>query len=91
MASIEKRISKKGEVSYRIKVSLGYDSNGKQIIERSDTIKFDSGMTSRKIDKELKSGDHRSAAPGFDNRFLAALLHSIHFLFKFNADERAFF
>lgn len=54
MASIEKRISKKGEVSYRIKVSLGYDSNGKQIIERSDTIKFDSGMTSRKIDKELK-------------------------------------
>lgn len=54
MASIEKRISQKGEVSYRIKVSLGYDSNGKQIIERSDTIKFNKGMTSRQIDKELK-------------------------------------
>lgn len=53
MAFIEKRISKKGEVSYRIKVSLGYNSDGKQIIKRSDTIKFDSGMTQRQIDKEL--------------------------------------
>lgn len=54
MASIEKRISKKGEVSYRIKVSLGYDSEGKQIIKHSDTIKFDRSMSPRKIDKELK-------------------------------------
>lgn len=54
MASIEKRISKKGDVSYHIKVSLGYDSEGKQIIKHSDTIKFDKSMSPRKIDKELK-------------------------------------
>lgn len=54
MASIEKRISKKGEVSYRIKVSCGYDSDGKQIIERSDTIKFDCDMTQKQIEKELR-------------------------------------
>lgn len=52
MASIEKRITKKGD-TYRFKVSLGYDSTGKQRFVRSDTIKFDSGMTQKQIDKEL--------------------------------------
>ena len=52
MASIEKRHTKKGD-TYRFKVSLGYDSSGKQRFVRSDTIKFDSGMTQKQIDKEL--------------------------------------
>lgn len=52
MASIEKRKTKKGD-TYRFKVSLGYDSNGKQRFVRSDTIKFDSGMTQNQIKKEL--------------------------------------
>ena len=53
MASIEKRQTKKGD-TYRFKVSLGYDSTGKQRFIRSDTIKFDSGMTQKQIEKELK-------------------------------------
>ena len=53
MASIEKRHTKKGD-TYRFKVSLGYDSTGKQRFVRSDTIKFDSGMTQKQIEKELK-------------------------------------
>ena len=36
-------------------------------------------------------GNHRSAAPGLDNRFLAAFLHSRHFLLQLNADIWAFF
>ena len=52
MASIEKRHTKKGD-TYRFKVSLGYDSSGKQRFVRSETIKFDSGMTQKQIDKEL--------------------------------------
>ena len=50
MASIEKRHTKKGD-TYRFKVSLGYDSSGKQRFVRSETIKFDSGMTQKQIDK----------------------------------------
>lgn len=53
MASIEKRVLKNGDISYRIKVSLGYSPDGKQIFERSDAIKFEKGMTSRQIKKEL--------------------------------------
>lgn len=53
MASIEKRTSKNGEVSYRIKVSLGYDEDGKQIFDRSESIKFDNSLTKRQIQSEL--------------------------------------
>lgn len=48
MATIEKR----GD-SYRIRVSCGYDINGKQLIKRT-TWTPDSGMTQKQIEKELK-------------------------------------
>lgn len=51
MATIQKRISKKGEVSYRIKVSCGYTLDNKQII-KSMTYKPDKGMTERQAIKE---------------------------------------
>ena len=35
--------------------------------------------------------NHRSAAPGLDDRLLAAFLHGVYFLFELNADEGAFF
>lgn len=54
MASIEKRTNKNGVTTYRIKVSLGYDESGKQKFERSNTIKFDSKMTKKQIEKELQ-------------------------------------
>lgn len=47
MAQIEKR-----NKSYRIKVSCGYDTNGKQVTQ-SMTWKPDEGMTERQIEKEL--------------------------------------
>ena len=49
MASIEKRIAKNGDISYRIKVSLGRDKNGKQIIIRSDPIRFDKGLGKKQV------------------------------------------
>lgn len=52
MANITKRVSKKGVVSYRIKVSLGYDENGKQVT-KSCTWTPEPGMTERQIKKEL--------------------------------------
>lgn len=54
MATIEKRTSTKGVDSYRFKVSLGYDGNGKQIIIRSGTIKLDEGLTPKQVEKELR-------------------------------------
>lgn len=53
MASIEKRVSKNGDVSYRIKVSLGRDGNGKQIFVRSDPIRFEDGTSDKRIKTEL--------------------------------------
>lgn len=53
MASIEKRVAKNGEVSYRIKVLLGSNETGKQIFARSDPIKFDSSWSERRISAEL--------------------------------------
>lgn len=53
MANITKRISKKGIVSYRIKVSLGYDEFRKQIT-KSFTWTPDPGMTEKQIKKELQ-------------------------------------
>ena len=51
MASIEKRVSATGEITYRIKCSLGYDE-GSQIVRRK-TYKPDKGMTAKQIQKEL--------------------------------------
>lgn len=49
--TIQKRVSKKGVVSYLIRVSLGY-RNGRQIV-RSMTYKPESGMKPKAIEKEL--------------------------------------
>lgn len=49
--TITKRISKKGDISYRIKVSLGYSVDGKQIIQ-SMTYKPEPGMTPKQAEKE---------------------------------------
>lgn len=44
-------VTKRGD-SYRIKVSCGYDVNGKQVVQ-TRTWKPDEGMTERQIKKEL--------------------------------------
>ena len=52
MAQITERISKSGEVSYLIKMSLGYDITGKQIT-KSKTWRPEAGMNPKQIKKEL--------------------------------------
>lgn len=52
MATISKRTSKKGEVSYLIRVSLGYNKSGQQIV-KSMTYKPESGMKPKAVEKEL--------------------------------------
>jgi hypothetical protein len=47
MASIQKRGS-----SYRIKVSCGYDTSGKQVVQTM-TYKPEDGMTERQIEKDV--------------------------------------
>lgn len=49
--TITKRVSKKGDISYRIKVSLGYSVDGKQIVQ-SMTYKPDPKLTPRQAEKE---------------------------------------
>ena len=51
--TIQKRVSKKGVVSYLIRVSLGY--NGGQQIIRSMTWKPEKGMTPKQIEKEVNT------------------------------------
>ena len=53
MATVKKHTSKNGKVSYYIRCSDGYDSNGKQI-ERSRTWKPKAGMSEKQIEKELQ-------------------------------------
>ena len=52
MANITERISKSGEVSYLIKVSLGYEVTGKQIT-KSKTWRPEPGMNPKQVKKEL--------------------------------------
>lgn len=51
MATIQKRVSKSGALSFLIKVSLGYDVDDKQII-KSMTWKPETSMTVRQAEKE---------------------------------------
>ena len=51
MAYITKKTNKNGRVSYLIRVSEGYRSNGTQI-RRSMTYTPEPGMTERQIEKE---------------------------------------
>ena len=51
MATITKRTNKSGRISYRIKVSLGYDQHGKQIT-KSMTYKPPTSMSARKMESE---------------------------------------
>ena len=50
--TIQKRVSKKGVVSYLIRVSLGYNKSGQQIV-KSMTYKPESGMKPKAVEKEL--------------------------------------
>lgn len=52
MANITKRVNKKGEVSYRIRVFHGYFPDGTQRVE-AYTWKPEAGMSQRQIEKEL--------------------------------------
>lgn len=52
MATISKRTSKKGDVSYLIRVSLGYNKDGQQIV-KSMTYKPEIGMKPKTVEKEL--------------------------------------
>ena len=49
--TIQKRVSKKGDISYLIRVSLGYKNN--QQIIKSMTFKPEKGMKPKAIEKEL--------------------------------------
>ncbi len=49
--TITKRVSKKGDVTYRIKVSLGYSVEGKQIV-KSMTYKPAHNLTAKQAEKE---------------------------------------
>lgn len=53
MANIQKRVSKSGEITYRIRISDGYDTNGKQII-KSFTFKPEAGLTERQGFKQAQ-------------------------------------
>jgi len=53
MRNVTKQVGKSGEVSYLIRVSAGYDINGKQI-KKSMTWKPSPTMTDRQIEKELE-------------------------------------
>lgn len=50
--TIQKRVSKKGVVSYLIRVSIGYNKNGQQIM-KSMTYKPEKGMKPKAVEKEL--------------------------------------
>lgn len=50
--NIQKRTSRKGEISFLIRVTLGRDANGQRIV-RSMTWKPEEGMTPSKIKKEV--------------------------------------
>lgn len=52
MAYIQEKTNAKGEKVYKIKVSCGYDVNGKQIT-RTKTFKPDPKMTPKQIEKEV--------------------------------------
>ena len=67
MAQIIKKTNKKGQVSYLIRVSEGYHSDGTQI-KRSMTYTPEKGMTARQAEKEAQrqaiSRRARQAAAG---------------------------
>ena len=50
--TIQKRVSKKGVVSYLIRVSVGYSKNGRQIM-KSITYKPEKSMKPKAVEKEL--------------------------------------
>ena len=50
MANITKRANKKGEISFQVRVSCGYDTSGKQIVKR--TMEAES-LTLKQLEKEL--------------------------------------
>lgn len=55
MANISARKNKKGEIiSYRIRVSRGYDSNGKQLKPYEMTWRPASDMSAKRIEKEVQ-------------------------------------
>ncbi len=53
MASIEKRITKNGDVSYRITICAGLDQSGKKIRKRMNYTP-EAGMSERQIEKEVQ-------------------------------------
>ena len=50
--NIQRRTSRKGEISYLFRVSLGYDANGQRIV-RSMTWKPEKGMSPKKVEREV--------------------------------------
>ena len=53
MATVEKRISKNGEISYRITVAEGLDSNGKQVRARRTWRPPKPNMSEKQLNKAL--------------------------------------
>ena len=53
MAKIVKRTKKDGSSSFLIRVSNGYDRNGKQVMQ-SMTYTPPAGLTGRKLEKEVQ-------------------------------------
>ncbi len=67
MASIRKIENKRG-ISYKIEVSLGYDSSGKKL-RQTATFVPDPGMTKKQQEKALQkfAADFEEKANGFPN------------------------
>ena len=81
MATITPRKAKNGDMSYKIKVSLGYDISGKQIT-KSMTYKPPKGLSQRKIESEV-----RKQAIIFEEKLKSFDISSRRLKFKEAAEE----
>ena len=81
MATIQQRTSKSGEVSFLIRVSLGYDNQNKQIV-KSMTYKPDKELTERQAKKEASR-----QAILFEDKCKAYILSNRRVKFQILADE----
>lgn len=81
MATIRKRVSKSGELSFLIRVSLGYDNKNKQLV-RSMTYKPDANMTEHQAVIEA----NRQAIL-FESKIKTGNLKATRIRFQLLADE----
>ena len=81
MATIQKRMNKSGSASYLIKVSLGYDDFGKQLV-KSMTFRPDTSLTDKQGFKEAQK-----QAILFEEKCKSLELNNKRVKFQYLADE----